>query len=80
MTDNRTSKAVEELVAWAKEVSDTGLIVSTGRVEAIAQKYQRMEGALRYVVDCYEVHHDPLNSADVAQCKEALSFDPLTHD
>lgn len=75
MTENRTSQAVDEHYEDSKQLRGGSMLVSIQELQAIAEKYKRMEEALqRLSVDSFS--GDP----SASDAREALAFDPLSQD
>ena len=75
MTDNRTSQAVDDVIAWFQDNTNDKIGSS---VFSIAAKYKQMEEALQALKDEYKCHgHSYLKGRLKDIVEPALIFDPL---
>lgn len=80
MNENQTSAAVEQVLKGSM-----ACLTSRDIRVGIAEKYKRMEDALRYCMKYADqiLSHDENNSSALSienTCEAALSFDPLSHE
>lgn len=80
MTANVTSQAIEKWIGFMTAHRLASVAPSRQEAIAIAEKYRKMEEALKKIADhsthCERYEMKPCD----AEAKEALSFDPLSHD